>query len=212
FGTVVTTDMQNDIPDNRWNGNPGGVVSPGSNSGDVNGTTVSFFTGLSDYRTYGDITCSGSFCASVPTGSYDSTFALELMQLDFGAGGPAAGASFTSQQITLPADPNAQPFLMLKGAETLDVYVPGQPAEQCETDTDGDGFPDAADNCPDTPNDQSDVNSDGIGDICESSMDLPTLPMLGRMLLLGCLAAGGLRAIRSRNATRGGASVSRRRE
>jgi hypothetical protein len=134
------------------------------------------------------------------------------MQLDFGAGGPAAGASFTSQQITLPADPNAQPFLTLKGAETLDVYVPGQPAEQCETDTDGDGFPDAADNCPDTPNDQSDVNSDGIGDICESSMDLPTLPMLGRMLLLGCLAAGGLRAIRSRNATRGGASVSRRRE
>ena len=36
-----------------------------------------------------------------------------------------------------------------------------------DTDTDGDGTPDAVDNCPRTPNaDQLDSNSDGVGDAC----------------------------------------------
>ena len=167
LGTLVTTDMQNEIPDNRWNGNPGGVVSPGSNSGSVTGATVAFVTGLAGYRTYGTVSCSGGLCGSVPTGSFDDTFTLDLTQLNFGAGGPAAGATFTSPQITLPPDPDAQPFLTLKGAEVSRVYVPGLPGQQCETDTDADGFPDDQDNCPNTPNDQSDVNGDGIGDACE---------------------------------------------
>ena len=35
-------------------------------------------------------------------------------------------------------------------------------------DTDGDGIPDADDNCPDTPNpDQTDTNGNGVGDACE---------------------------------------------
>ncbi|MHC5023565.1 MAG: lamin tail domain-containing protein [Planctomycetota bacterium] len=35
-------------------------------------------------------------------------------------------------------------------------------------DADGDGIPDAEDNCPDLPNpDQSDCDNDGIGDVCE---------------------------------------------
>ena len=38
------------------------------------------------------------------------------------------------------------------------------------TDTDGDGIMDDVDNCPDTPNsDQSDINNNGIGDVCDSS-------------------------------------------
>jgi hypothetical protein len=167
LGTVVTTDMQNEIPDDRWNGNPGGVVSPGSNTGDVNGANVTFFTGLADYRTYGEISCTGSFCGLVPTGSFDGTITLDLTQMNFAAGGPAAGANFTSPQITLPPDPDAQPFLTLQGAEILRVFVPGLPGQQCETDTDGDGFPDETDNCPNTANDQGDVNEDGIGDACQ---------------------------------------------
>ncbi len=37
-------------------------------------------------------------------------------------------------------------------------------------DKDGDGVPDAVDNCPDTPNpDQADSDGDGIGDACEGA-------------------------------------------
>ena len=45
--------------------------------------------------------------------------------------------------------------------------MPGTPAEICDEDTDGDGFPDSEDNCPGAANDQSDVNGDGIGDPCQ---------------------------------------------
>jgi hypothetical protein len=42
------------------------------------------------------------------------------------------------------------------------------------TDTDGDGRPDATDNCPDIANStQADCNSDGIGDVCELAGGAP---------------------------------------
>ncbi|MBW2287575.1 MAG: thrombospondin type 3 repeat-containing protein [Deltaproteobacteria bacterium] len=167
LGTVVTTDLDSEIPNNSWNGNPGGVVDPGSNNGQLVGSTVSFFVGLADYRTFGDISCTGSFCGSVPVGSLDSTTTLDLTTLTFGAGGPIAGATFVANEVTLPPDPAAQAYLTLKGAEQSRVYVPGLPAEQCDVDTDEDGFPDEEDNCPSTPNDQGDVNGDGIGDACQ---------------------------------------------
>jgi hypothetical protein len=44
-----------------------------------------------------------------------------------------------------------------------------------EVDTDGDGFPDGADNCPNVPNNQSDLDGDGIGDVCDPT---PTGPEL----------------------------------
>ena len=34
-------------------------------------------------------------------------------------------------------------------------------------DIDGDGVPDADDNCPDMPNDQTDTDDDGVGDACD---------------------------------------------
>ena len=40
-----------------------------------------------------------------------------------------------------------------------------------EPDGDGDGIPDAEDNCPEVPNaDQSDVDEDGPGDVCDNCM------------------------------------------
>ena len=42
-------------------------------------------------------------------------------------------------------------------------------------DSDGDGFPDASDNCPLVANpDQADCDTDGTGDACESSQTLST--------------------------------------
>ena len=44
-----------------------------------------------------------------------------------------------------------------------------------EIDTDVDGVLDYVDNCPDTPNsDQSDINNNGIGDVCDSDLMEPS--------------------------------------
>jgi hypothetical protein len=41
-----------------------------------------------------------------------------------------------------------------------------------QVDTDGDGVNDAADNCPSQANaDQSDIDHDGKGDVCDQDMD-----------------------------------------
>ncbi|MEE8602053.1 thrombospondin type 3 repeat-containing protein, partial [Euzebya tangerina] len=46
--------------------------------------------------------------------------------------------------------------------------------QSCDGDSDGDGLPDAEDNCPSTPNpDQLDTDSDGLGDACD---DCPNDP------------------------------------
>ncbi len=53
----------------------------------------------------------------------------------------------------------------LKGTPNFAAFCTG-------ADTDGDGVPDYKDNCPFISNkDQSDINHDGIGDVCEADMD-----------------------------------------
>jgi hypothetical protein len=174
FGTTttVTTDLDVEIPDNRWNGNPLGYVDPGSAQGTVNGNVVSFATGLAGYHTYGYLSCTGSFCSQsgLPgDGSLvweESTIVLALEALNFyGAGIPGTG--FTTDQIQVPTTEPANTYLILRGVESSSTFVPGIPGEICVVDTDEDGFPDEEDNCPDVPNDQSDVNGDGIGDACQ---------------------------------------------
>jgi hypothetical protein len=56
----------------------------------------------------------------------------------------------------------------LNGMDYLPVSIVGG-------DADGDGVPDATDNCPQTPNpNQADFDGDGIGDACDAQTGPPT--------------------------------------
>ncbi|MED6334035.1 MAG: endonuclease/exonuclease/phosphatase family protein [Planctomycetota bacterium] len=53
-------------------------------------------------------------------------------------------------------------------------------------DSDGDGVVDALDNCPLPNPDQADLNSNGVGDVCEATLCAPTLDSGGTMFLSAC--------------------------
>ena len=79
----------------------------------------------------------------------------------------------------------------------------------CDTDDDGDGIDDVADNCPlDANPQQSDADDDGIGDVCDvtdssiaaiavSHTSLPALWLMA--LLIGLMGGRGAFAIRRRS-------------
>lgn len=170
---TVTTNVNVSIPNHHWDGNPAGVIAPGSNSGTLVGDDVQFSVGLADYHSTGFVLCSGSLCSAggLPNGTpvpQDSTITLDLVALDYAAGGPRLGRSFSTDEIQIPNDNSADTFLRLQGAEVARVAVPGTPAEICDPDSDGDGWPDSQDNCPAVANgSQGDVNEDGVGDACQ---------------------------------------------
>ncbi len=54
-------------------------------------------------------------------------------------------------------------------------------------DTDGDGIPDAEDNCPAVPNpEQEDTDGDGVGDVCDSCPD----SILDKRVIIGSCDSG----------------------
>ncbi len=174
FGTVTQTDVETTIPDDRWDGNPAGITSSGSATGTISGNTVTFSGGLANYHTVGQVLCNGGFCGQggLPDGTpvpQDNLITLSLTTMNYGAGGPDAGAGFSTPAIQVPEDSPGDAFITFNAVGLTATSVPGTAGEICDEDSDGDGWPDSSDNCVDVANgDQSDVNGDGIGDACQT--------------------------------------------
>ena len=98
--------------------------------------------------------------------SYDPDTTVELTAIpapgfEFsGWSGDCSGAmALCSLQMTGPRDVTA-------------TFVPAGPEPEPEPDSDEDGVTDDSDNCRDTVNpDQSDVDGDGVGDVCDPTDD-----------------------------------------
>lgn len=74
-----------------------------------------------------------------------------------------------------------------------------QPDTPVAMDRDGDGVPDAQDNCPDEPNpDQSDRDGDGAGDACDKQPDVANFS-----LRRGSMVFTGGRGVDATRTTRG---------
>ena len=96
----------------------------------------------------------------------------------------ASGALvLTVSRLTAPAPDEGLVISTLGEAQRINVT---QIDTTPEEDSDRDGTPDSADNCPDVPNpDQADSDGDGIGDACESCplpVALGDVPQQGAML------------------------------
>ena len=70
--------------------------------------------------------------------------------------------------------------------------------DECEPDTDDDGYIDDCDNCPDHHNPtQTDTDGDGIGDVCDP-LTIPTVSEWGLVLLALVILAAGTVVLRRR--------------
>jgi hypothetical protein len=91
--------------------------------------------------------------------------------------GVVNGVSFEINLLGIPSEVNT----LFEGGRTVDVIgesfadnfgVYEVHVYYWEADTDGDGIPDATDNCPNTANsDQADSDGDGIGNVCDANPD-----------------------------------------
>ncbi len=69
---------------------------------------------------------------------------------------------------------NGNAFIWNDGRNTTDQDIYFEMTKSCATDTDGDGVPDALDNCPTVPNPaQTDSDGDGVGDVCDNCPNTP---------------------------------------
>ena len=115
------------------------------------------------------------------TDSISTNMALAAYDIDgnlLTVDGPVGSTNFAYTYLELRTDtPQIATVLMVAGAakdvfddlQLIPPVLPG-PCAGDPVDGDGDGHPDACDNCPATPNiDQADADQDGTGDVCENT-------------------------------------------
>lgn len=79
--------------------------------------------------------------------------------------GNTQSSNFPVTMGTHNSAPGSQQMFVAKLTTTAPPPVP----INCAPDSDGDGVPDSADNCPNTANvDQTDADGDGVGDVCDN--------------------------------------------
>jgi len=83
-----------------------------------------------------------------------------------------------NDQVVLDKSGNPLPYNGFRGsdatAERTDPAINNSSLAVAVDDRDGDGFPDACDNCPDEANSQKDADLDGVGDACDNCPDVYT--------------------------------------
>jgi len=179
----VYTDMENNLEENPSN--------PGSGTGTLGtlaGTAVTWSGPLRGYHNFGWVDCeAGSLVCSIaglPNGTpvwkegWGNVALFSSFTFQFGAGGPAAGTGFEmlgtvggtqpgTGFMQIPENEKGDSWVRWAGTEQSRTFTPGQAGVACVVDSDGDGYLDEVDNCPNIVNDQSDLNGDGHGDVCQ---------------------------------------------
>jgi len=144
----------------------------------------------------GNVACSAGQPLSWSLGAMTAGAVRVIRFSDTSVSTNAVQGSLITAQATLRADGIGD----LQQQHTVVVSEDGAP-----TDSDGDGIPDATDNCPRVPNpDQRDTDGDGIGDACDT-VSIATLT-LSKPLVAGCTKVTG-RVTLSQPAPAGGVTI-----
>jgi Thrombospondin type 3 repeat/Galactose oxidase, central domain len=102
---------------------------------------------------------------------------LTLSALDVPPGADFSGTTLTWTPNSAQAGTYIVTFVLescIEGCFVVDTKQAKIVVANAITDTDGDGIPDANDNCPTVPNPgQQDSNGDGIGDACDTVTPMP---------------------------------------